>query len=377
MTIFLWSLLVLLLVVTALPFTKIAHGIVQGLAFPRAQFLALALGCALAFWLLKPGSWQVALTLLGVVAVIQAGFIAKFTPFWSRQSIRADDALAGDTARQISVLAVNVKMSNRDYGRLIQLIYDRDPDVVMAIEIDGPWIKALKNGLSDHFEHWIDVPQDNGYGMCVMSRLPMSDTQVRDLVTEGVPSIRTRVKLRSGDDVRLYAIHPEPPVVNHDTIGRDSEIALIGLEAAEDELPVIVSGDLNDVAWSTTTRRFQRLSRLLDPRVGRGFYNTFSAMVPLMRWPLDHLFHSPRFRLIEMARERKIGSDHFPMWFTLALADAPKINNDPGHPEPGEVQETRQMIDEEQRRDREAIGSDWESDAEASAEMSQRETSDK
>lgn len=377
MIIFLWGLLVFLLLATALPFTKMPHGFVQALAFPRAQFLSLSLGTALGFWLLTPAFWQSAITLLGVIAVIQATFIAKFTPFWSRQSIRAEDALAADTDRHITVLAANVKMSNRKYDQLIQLILERDPDVVMAIEIDERWIRALKNALSDRFDHWVDAPQDNGYGMCLMSRLPLSDTQVRDLVTEGVPSICTRVTLRSGEEVRLYAIHPEPPVANHDTIGRDSEIALVGLEAARSKIPVIVSGDLNDVAWSTTTRRFQRLSRLLDPRVGRGFYNTFHAMIPVLRWPLDHLFHSPRFRLIEMSRERKIGSDHFPMWFSLALAEDAEINNDPGHPEPGEVEETREMINQEQERDREPIGGDWERDAEAPAEKSQSGAADK
>src|SRR5690606_30051628 len=150
-----------------------------------------------------------------------------------------------------------------------------------------------------------------------------------------------RVTLRDGRPFRLYVVHPEPPVIDHDTLGRDSEIAHVGLEAVEDSLPPIVSGDLNDVAWSTTTRRFQRLSRLLDPRVGRGFYNTFSATMPWMRWPLDHLFHDPRFRLVGMVRERKIGSDHFPMWFVLALADSASINSDPGTADVAEVVEAK------------------------------------
>ncbi|MBW4709361.1 endonuclease/exonuclease/phosphatase family protein [Roseobacter sp. YSTF-M11] len=357
-----WVLAAALVLATVLPLTKSPLGAVRGLAFPRLQIACLAVLLALLSVVLPlvTSGW-VTLVLL-VVAGVQAGYIVKFTPVWPKQSHGAEADLRRDTDRQIALMSANVKMSNRAYDRLLTQITAYDPDVIMAIEVDDAWVAALQKALKARYAHWVTVPQDNGYGLCLISRLSLANSEVRTLVTRNVPSIRTEIALQSGDAIQLNLLHPEPPVIDHDTKGRDSEIALVGLEAQSANLPVIVAGDLNDVAWSTTTRKFQRLSQLLDPRVGRGLYNTFHADFAAFRWPLDHLFHDARFRLITLERVPHIGSDHFPIFFRLALAPKPRGAEqlDPATVE--EKADARDMIRSEQNRDRMPIGEDWEKD---------------
>jgi endonuclease/exonuclease/phosphatase (EEP) superfamily protein YafD len=73
-------------------------------------------------------------------------------------------------------------------------------------------------------------------------------------------------------------------------------------------------GDLNDVAWSDTSSRFAKLSGLRDPRKGIGFFNTFHAKIPFMRFALDHAFFSHHFKVIAIKRLPAINSDHFPLF---------------------------------------------------------------
>jgi endonuclease/exonuclease/phosphatase (EEP) superfamily protein YafD len=98
-------------------------------------------------------------------------------------------------------------------------------------------------------------------------------------------------------------------------------------------LPCIVAGDINDVPWSRNTRLFCSVSGLLDPRIGRGPLPTFPVNFSLLRFPLDHVFLSPEFRLIDFRRGPDLGSDHYPVFLkvsfepTLASEQGPEIAN--------------------------------------------------
>jgi endonuclease/exonuclease/phosphatase (EEP) superfamily protein YafD len=157
--------------------------------------------------------------------------------------------------------------------------------------------------------------------MLLYSRLPLEDARIDFLLQQDIPSMQAKVVLRSGDRVWLNCVHPRPPAPGEadESLARDAELLTVGKRVADAPLPVVVLGDLNDVAWSHTTRLFQKTSRLLDPRKGRGFYSTFHARYPGLRWPLDHVFFSDHFRLVSMDRLGYVGSDHFPVCVVLSL----------------------------------------------------------
>ncbi|CAN0589907.1 unnamed protein product, partial [Ectocarpus sp. 12 AP-2014] len=160
-----WGMAALLILCSLLPLSKLPFGAIRGLAFPREQFLDLALLLAAAFALTQGAttpSGMVGIALMLGVAALQSLYIIKFTPIWHKQSLAASPELRRKTDRQFSLVAANVKKSNRDYGKLIALVEARVPDIFMAIEVDQDWIDALDNGLGKNYDQRIDVPLDNG-----------------------------------------------------------------------------------------------------------------------------------------------------------------------------------------------------------------------
>jgi endonuclease/exonuclease/phosphatase (EEP) superfamily protein YafD len=155
--------------------------------------------------------------------------------------------------------------------------------------------------------------------MALFSRLELIDPEVRFIFDDAMPSIRTEVRLRSGSLVSIYGVHPRPPAIQQDSTERDIELLRVGYEIKAHRKPAIVLGDLNDVAWSPTTLAFMSSGDLLDPRRGRGFYNTYPARWPGFRYPLDYVFNTRHFQICSMKVLPAFGSDHLPLIAQLNL----------------------------------------------------------
>jgi endonuclease/exonuclease/phosphatase (EEP) superfamily protein YafD len=329
---------------TLVPFHKGETWWVRVCDFPRTQLAVLIVATLvgiMTFTSMSALAWVMSFALL-VCLGIQLMVILPYTRLWPIEVRRT-----GDTPgpRTISLLIVNVLMENRTADRLVEIIAANDPDLILAVETDDWWCGQLEKAL-DRYPFRVAHPLPNTYGTLLLSRLELVDPEVRFLLKPDIPSIRTGVRLRSGETVTLYGLHPEPPAPGEaDTsLPRDAELVLAGREIAEARDSVIVAGDLNDVAWSHTSRLFRRISRLLDPRVGRGMYNTFHARYWALRWPLDHVFVSDTFVLRRLERLPFFGSDHFPVYIALDHAPAASAVQEAPEPDAEDHAEARDKV---------------------------------
>ncbi|MES2881887.1 MAG: endonuclease/exonuclease/phosphatase family protein, partial [Bacteroidota bacterium] len=172
----------------------------------------------------------------------------------------------------------------------------------------------------------------NTYGLLFFSRYVLRNEKIIFRVDNEVPSIEAEAQLPGGQWVKIFGLHPKPPVPGESltATAKDKELMKVALLVEKEKLPCVVMGDLNDVAWSHTTELFRKVSGLLDPRRGRGFFSTFSANHWWVRFPLDYVFCSSNFGLVQMKRMPHFGSDHFAMFIHLQYQpELEKVHDEP------------------------------------------------
>ncbi|GAB3533464.1 endonuclease/exonuclease/phosphatase family protein [Pontibacter brevis] len=300
-----------------LPLIKTPLWWIRVLDFPRlhiAVLLTLVLVTYLFLFNIE-GTAETAMIVVWVLAILnEVRFIYNFTPLAKCEALRTEQH---PPANAFTLMIANVRMVNTKYEKFLQLALKENPDLLVMNEPNEAWHESVRHELDKRYPYTIKKPLENTYGMMLWSRLKLHESEIRFLVEDGIPSFYTVVELPSGKKFDLFTVHPQPPRLMRNTETREAELLLVAKQSKNTRYPSVVAGDLNDVAWSKTTKLFKEISGMIDPRVGRGFYNTYSALVPLFRYPLDHVFYDPEFRLVSLQRLEKFGSDHFPIAITL------------------------------------------------------------
>ncbi|MBS9405549.1 endonuclease/exonuclease/phosphatase family protein [Halomonas sp. TRM85114] len=358
----LWTVRVLTLlmaVVSVLPMIPSGQWWVRLWDFPRLQ-LTWALVVPLVLlavhaWRKRPRTEHaVWLAVLLATGGWQLSHILPFTSLWSTEVPSAE--VQPDEGRStLKVMSANVDYTNDRYAELLATVRREDPDVLLLIEVNRAWAEGVAS-LDQHYAHRVGEVRGEGLGILLWSRIPLLEQEVKHLISDRRPSIFVTLDVPGVGPVRYIGTHPVPPGlrdrISHndetserrDSRVRDAELMLVARHVENDsDNRWIVTGDFNDVAWSDTTRLFADLTDLKDPRRGRRLLSTYHAERPLWRYPIDHLFVSDGFHLIDLDRVRVPGSDHFAVTATLAVA-----MKDHGKPEASEKEEEKaqEMVEE-------------------------------
>src|SRR5690606_1877 len=162
---------------------------------------------------------------------------------------------------------------------------------------------------------------ENTYGMHLYSKIPFDSAQFHFFVAEDIPSVEVHFTTSEGHKFALFGVHPPPPSPTEERTSkeRDGDLLALAKRIKAMDLPSLVIGDFNTVAWSDTSILFRKTSELIDARVGRGILATFHAKYWFFRVPLDLLFHSPDIMIEKLQTLEDIGSDHFPIYCEFYL----------------------------------------------------------
>lgn len=315
---------------------------IRVLDFPRLEFLITMAAVALLLALLPRRTWLswMAVVALAGACAYDAALLAPYTPLAAQQQVTAASCPDGNRLR---LLEANVQMTNRHDHRLLDVVQQTAPDVAWFQETDAWWENELAPLAAD-MPHGVAKPQPNYFGVHLFSRLPLIDPDIHHLTGSRNPSVFTGVRLPSGQAVRLYGIHPRPPLVGQSAAERNAQLMATALAAHDEQEPHVVVGDMNAVPWEGVIHQAQRVDRLLDPRVGRGLHITWNADSLVLKWPLDQILPGPGFTLLSLQVLPAFGSEHHPLLAELCLDPAAAPRQPPPAPKPGDIKAAQATV---------------------------------
>lgn len=311
-----WALL--LIIGAAIPLFPEQTWWLRAWTYARLQVLVLIAITLVPFYIQFAPIRSVDAILFGGLLLAALSCLRDIFPFTRLARRQVLDAKNQKPQIAVKMMVGNVLMENENHAAYLAQIKSVSPDIVFLVETNEVWREAMSE-LESLYPHHYLLPLEDFNGMLFYSRFPIKTTQERYLVQDHIPSLTFDLDIGYTEELRFYGVHPRPPRPEDDTADLDKELRLVAGEVGHSNRPTIVTGDVNDVGWSSTTKRFLRLSGLFDPRHGRGLFNSYNAKNPLIRWPLDHVFHSKHFSLIDMKRLDACGSDHFPILIELAI----------------------------------------------------------
>ncbi|MDN3578818.1 endonuclease/exonuclease/phosphatase family protein [Chitinimonas viridis] len=240
------------------------------------------------------------------------GFMATIQPLLPSSAKPAGQGGA------IRLLSYNVYLHNPDMVDVQMQIARHDPDLILLIELTPAQWQQL-HALRKRYPHGCAHPQDDPFGMAVLSRLPL-----RSCVVEGEDLGLPVIVARLERGPYLVGLHAPPPL---SPLLASQRQAMLGhwSRRLADQPDALLMGDLNLTPWSPIYRQLLSNSGLRDARAGQGMLASWPASLGVLGLPLDQAMVGRAWAVADLQVGSAGMSDHRPLILTVAprAQDAP------------------------------------------------------
>jgi endonuclease/exonuclease/phosphatase (EEP) superfamily protein YafD len=216
----------------------------------------------------------------------------------------------------IELLSANVLFENHSATRLLEIIHDAAPDVVLLVEYTPEWAQMIGE-LRAAYPHHIERPRDDPYGIALFSRYELDG--VEPFALGDTTAIEASVRTPSGP-LAIIGVHLRAPTSPSRAEMRNRQLDELATRVAQLTGPLAVMGDFNITPYSPYFQDWLARTALTDTRRGRTPSPSWPTTLPILAIPIDHCVVSHDVEIIGHRRLPAFGSDHYPILAELALA---------------------------------------------------------
>jgi endonuclease/exonuclease/phosphatase (EEP) superfamily protein YafD len=297
------------ILVSLLPLGARAWWVLDLTSHFRLQYLALAVPLLVVLAARRQLRWCA-----GLILAIAINVAAVFPYLPSPARVVA----ATGAAAPIKMLTVNVSYREFASQRLLEIVRDASPDLLLVVEYTPHGAQLIDAELDAAYPQHLKMPALGAYGIALWSRYELEAAESRELGPTA--SIETKVRGPTGP-FTLLGVHLRAPLTGRRAAERNYQLELLAERRASIAGPLLVAGDFNITPYSPFFADWLADSGLTDSRRGRTLSTSWPTVLPIAGIPIDHCAVSDEFQIIAHRRLLPFGSDHYGILTELVLTN--------------------------------------------------------
>lgn len=297
--------------------------IFEVLASLRAQLIIVLLLCMLPAPFSPPWRKKL-LAVAGSAFLLNALFVL---PVYLPAGTKAEGK---NTYLAFKVMQMRLDGKKPDVQKVLDAIAKENPEIVCIENVTSDWMVKFNEQEKEHVYRAL-FPREDGYGICIYSRVPLKGSKRKSLGPDKIPIVLTSIHYDYGW-FNLVGVRLPDPV---DGPGLDKRNAQAeALANVVKGLPgrKIVVGNFNMTPYSMTFGKMKGIAELQDTRQGIGIQPNWhwpsdaDLDVYFLRFPVDHILVNSQVGTSTRRVGADFGATHRPIIVELFPADADKVD---------------------------------------------------